>query len=93
MMGIGIMAVVRIERTQRIAVPLAEDLVRTQISGNTQMLHIRKGVRLKWRSALVNEFIFWPWLIETTILGGTHPRCDVRISICINMPKGKVSAK
>ena len=86
------MAAVQMERTQRMALP-SRWKVRIESDkniGETQMLHI---VRLKRRSALVNEFILRPWLIETTIPGGAHPRCDVWVSVGINMPKGKISAK
>lgn len=53
------------------------------------MLHIGRGRLSERRSALVNEFILRPWLIETAILGGTRPRCYVRVGICVNMPKEK----
>jgi hypothetical protein len=51
--------------------------------GESYMLHIGKGCP----SALVNEFILRPWLIETVIFARTRPRGDVRVSICVNMPE------
>jgi hypothetical protein len=71
-----------------------EGLIRIQISGTVKVLHIWEGgTRLEWRSALVNEVILRPRVVVTAFLRGTRPGCDIRVGICLGMPKEQSKSK